>query len=208
MFCISIAFVVFGACVCLFNCVCVRVHPAFSALTLLVGWQEGHPACKNWVLGAGVVICLERDADLHVAQLMLLPLTVSSFSKIQIGFTFLVPAHPGSPGQRAVKRVCVCVCVSTQPIPWTTPRSVQPFLQGSQLWQTDTQTNTDTHTQCRERKRCQNGWTDRDAAWAVDSRGPKQPCTGRGPVSPTGRGSFVGSCLGMPRHARDRHSQR
>ena len=33
---------------------------------------------------------------------------VSCFSKIQIGFTFLVPAHPGSPGQRAVKRMCVC----------------------------------------------------------------------------------------------------
>ena len=44
-----------------------------------------------------------------MAQLMLLPLTVSCFSKIQIGFTFLVPAHPGSPGQRAVKRVCVCI---------------------------------------------------------------------------------------------------
>jgi len=37
--------------------------------------------------------------------------TVSCFSKIQIGFTFLVPAHPDSPGQRAVKRVCVCVSV-------------------------------------------------------------------------------------------------
>jgi len=44
-----------------------------------------------------------------MAQLMPLPLTVSCFSKIQIGFTFLVPAHPGSPGHRAVKRVCVCV---------------------------------------------------------------------------------------------------
>jgi len=42
---------------------------------------------------------------------MPLPLTVSCFIKIQIGFTFLVPAHPGSPGKRAVKRVCVCVCV-------------------------------------------------------------------------------------------------
>ena len=42
---------------------------------------------------------------------MPLPLTVSCFSKIQIGFTFLVPAHPGSPGQMAVKRLCVCVCV-------------------------------------------------------------------------------------------------
>ena len=62
-------------------------------------------------LGAGMVICLERGADLHTAQLMLLPLTVSCFSKIQIGFTFLVPAHPGSPGQRAVKRLCVCVLV-------------------------------------------------------------------------------------------------
>jgi len=53
-----------------------------------------------------VVICLERDADLHTAQLMPLPLTVSCFSKIQIGFTFLVPAHPGSSGKRAAKRVC------------------------------------------------------------------------------------------------------
>ena len=57
-----------------------------------------------------MVICLERGADLHMAQLMPLLLTVSCFSKIQFGFTFLVPAHPGSPGQRAVKRVCVCVC--------------------------------------------------------------------------------------------------
>jgi len=60
-----------------------------------------------------MVICLERDADLHMAQRIPLPLT----SKIQIGFTFLVLAYPGSPGQRAVKRVRVrvrvrvCVCV-------------------------------------------------------------------------------------------------
>jgi len=64
--------------------------------------------CQEW-WGAGMVICLEQDADLHMAQLMPLPLTVSCFSKIQIGFTFLVPAHLGSPGKRAVKRVCVCV---------------------------------------------------------------------------------------------------
>jgi len=50
-----------------------------------------------------VVICLERDADLHMAQLMLLPLTVSCSSKIQIGFTFLVPAYPGCPGKAAIK---------------------------------------------------------------------------------------------------------
>jgi len=55
-----------------------------------------------------MVICLERGADLHVAKLMQLALTVSCFSKIQIGFTFLVPAHLGSPRKRAVKCVCVC----------------------------------------------------------------------------------------------------
>ena len=76
-------------------------------MTLLVGRQEGHPACKKtewW--GAGMVICLERGAYLHTAQLMPLPLTVSCFSKIEIGFTFLVLAHLGSPGPRAVKGVC------------------------------------------------------------------------------------------------------
>ena len=55
-----------------------------------------------------MVICLERDADLHMAQLMPLPLTVSCFCKIQIGFTFLVPAHPGSPGKGPLNG-CVCV---------------------------------------------------------------------------------------------------
>ena len=80
---------------------------------LLVGRQEGHPARKKlqwW--GAGVVICLERDADLHMVQLMQLPLTVSCFSKIQIVFfpfwyrpTRVVP-EKGPLG----KRVCVCVC--------------------------------------------------------------------------------------------------
>jgi len=64
---------------------------AFSALKLLVGRQEGHPACKKlewW--SAGVVVYLELGADLHVVQLMPLPLTVSCFSKIQIDVTFLV----------------------------------------------------------------------------------------------------------------------
>jgi len=51
-----------------------------------------------------VVICLERGTDLQMTQLMPLPLTVCCFSKIQIGFTFLVLAHAGSPGKRAVKR--------------------------------------------------------------------------------------------------------
>ena len=54
-----------------------------------------------------MVLCLERGTELHMAQLMPLPLTVSCFSKIQIGFTFLVPAYPGSPRKRAIKRGCV-----------------------------------------------------------------------------------------------------
>ena len=66
-----------------------------------------------------MVTCLERGADLHMAQLMPLPLTVSGFSKIQIGFTFLLPAHLGSPGKRAVKRVCVCVCVCVIDSMWS-----------------------------------------------------------------------------------------
>jgi len=79
-------------------------------LTLLVGQQEGHPVCKKL---SGEVLAwlsvLSEGADLHMAQLMPLPLTVSCFSEIQIGFTFLVLAHPGSSGKRAVN-MCVCVC--------------------------------------------------------------------------------------------------
>jgi len=72
-----------------------------------LGGRKGIQPVKTEWWGAGMVICLERGADLHTAQLMPLPLIVCCFSKIQIGFTFLVPAHPGSPGQRAIKRVCV-----------------------------------------------------------------------------------------------------
>ena len=65
-------------------------NDVFNALMLLVGWQEGHPACKN-------------GADLHMAQLIPLPLTISCFSKSRLvylpGFTFWVPAHLGSPRQ-------------------------------------------------------------------------------------------------------------
>jgi len=65
-----------------------------------------------------VIIFLELGADVHIAQLMPLPLTVSCFNKIQIGFTFLVLAHPGSPGKRAIKRVCVCTHVSWYQWQW------------------------------------------------------------------------------------------
>ena len=56
-----------------------------------------------------MIISLERGADLHMAHLMPLPLTVSCFSKIQIGFTFLLPAHLGSPRKGPLNGyVCVC----------------------------------------------------------------------------------------------------
>ena len=82
-----------------------------------------------------MVICLERDADLHMAQLMPLSLTVSCFSKIQLGFTFLVPAHPGSPGQGAVC-VCVCACVCGMPHAMSTIRhqSVQSLAFHQAEW--------------------------------------------------------------------------
>ena len=54
-----------------------------------------------------MVICLERGADLHMVPL---PLTVSCFSIIQIGFTFLVPAHLGSPGKGPLNW-CLFVCL-------------------------------------------------------------------------------------------------
>jgi len=77
----------------IFKLLCFDV--AFSVLMLLLGWQKGHTACKKteW-FSTGMVICLERGADLHMAQLMPLPLTVSRFTKIQTGFTILVLAPP------------------------------------------------------------------------------------------------------------------
>jgi len=64
---------------------------------MLVERQEGHPACKK--LSGGVLawssVCSE--VQLHMAQLMPLPITASCFSKIQIGLTFLVPVHLSSP---------------------------------------------------------------------------------------------------------------
>ena len=81
---------------------------SYTAFMLLIGRQEGHPSCKNWVVGCWHG-CLERGADSHMAHLMPLPLTVFCFSKNQIGFPILVLPHPGSSGQRAVKWLCVCV---------------------------------------------------------------------------------------------------
>ena len=89
---------------------CFSLRPPFSALMLLVGWQEGHLACKKL---SGVVPAWLSGARFRLAySLADSTATHFLFSKIQIDFKFLVPAHPGSPGQRAVKRVCVCMYIS------------------------------------------------------------------------------------------------
>jgi len=98
-------------------CIMPSLLVSFSALSLLVRWQEGHSACKKlsagW--GASMGICLGQGADLHMAQLMPLPPTASCFSKIHTGFTFLVSAHPGSPRQSAIKQCCCCCCCCCMP---------------------------------------------------------------------------------------------
>jgi len=73
---------------------CSWVILAFGALTLLVGWQEGHPACKNWVVGAGMVICMGLGADLHMAHLM--PLRSLSVAPVNPDWFYL--SGTGSPG--------------------------------------------------------------------------------------------------------------
>ena len=62
-----------------------------------------------------MVICLERGADLHTAQLVPLPLTVSCFGKVQIGFAFLVPAHQVVPDKGPLNG---CVCYIGQSFSW------------------------------------------------------------------------------------------
>jgi len=75
-----------------------------------LGGRKSIRSVKTEWWGAGVVICLERGADLHMAQLMPLPLTVSCCSKIQIGFTFPVPAHLGSPDKGPLSGCLYDVC--------------------------------------------------------------------------------------------------
>ena len=86
---------------------------ALSALTLLVGWQEGHPACKK--LSGEVLAWLSVWSELMtcICTSWFHFHAVSCFSKVQIGFTFLLPAYPGSPWKRAVKQVCVYVSYSS-----------------------------------------------------------------------------------------------
>ena len=84
-----------------------KTYFAFSALMLLLGRQEGHPACKKtewW--GAGMVICLELDADLHMAQWMPRPLATLK-SRLVLHFWYrLTRVVP----EKEPLNWCVCVC--------------------------------------------------------------------------------------------------
>ena len=138
-----------------------------------MGGRKGiRPVKKQEWWGAGVVICLERGADLHMAQLMPLLLTVSCFSKIQIGFTFLVTAHLGGPGKGAVKRTCTYTD------------------QKSGLFQYNFNTNSQFHGRCRPKfsffrilqdrgnKQTRLDFTEaRDSEWQWHQLGHMQVCT-------------------------------
>jgi len=138
-----------------------------------LGGRKGIRPVKNWVVSAGVVFCLERGADLHMAQLMPLQITVTCFSKIQIGLTFLVPAHPGSPVKRAIKRVCVCVCVRLHLIT-KLAKSYSLSHSWTHWWRVTTITET---VLCvvmcvcpcvgRHCESCKNGWTNRGIGHAI-----------------------------------------
>ena len=88
----------------------LQVNGASVLWRCWLGGRKGIRPVKNWVVGYWHG-CLELGADLHMAQLMPLPLTVSCFSKIQIDFTFLVPAHLWVVLEKGPLNGCVCVCV-------------------------------------------------------------------------------------------------
>ena len=89
-----------------FMALCVLYNNAFSALTLLVGRQEGHPACKNWVVrcwhgylsGARCKWFAYGPADATAIPSSLAPVK-----------SFLVPAYPGCPEKRLLNGCSVVV---------------------------------------------------------------------------------------------------
>ena len=92
-----------------------------------LGGRKGIRPLKKLSGGMLAWLSVWSEVQTHMVQLMPLPLTVSCFSEIQIGFTFLVPAYPGSPGKRVVKRACVCVSVLSQEIGWEERLRCDPF---------------------------------------------------------------------------------
>ena len=119
-----------------------------------------------------MIICLERDADLHMAQLMPLLLTISCFSKLQMGFTFLVPAHG-----------CVCVCFI--PYVYASQKSQLTLEFGTRFQTSKDPIHTRTHTFSGATRvsRYQKGKTNldfikaRDSVWQWHQLGHMQVCT-------------------------------
>ena len=125
-----------------------------------------------------MVICLKRGADLHMSQLMPMPLTISCFSKIRIGFTFLVPAHPGSPGQRAVKcmyvynrKITARISVQeTDSFTETTVQSTEEYLS------IEKETRLDTSVMTKNEKDSAGG---QDSPWKSQSERQKTEINGQ-----------------------------
>ena len=141
-----------------------------------------------------MVINLEQDADLHVAQLMSLPLTVSCFSEIQIGFTFLLPAHPGSPGKRAVKWLCVLLCPQHDFVARVNRRQVR--VVSMQMYSCAWCSRRDVGPRRRQQSRESSARLDRVSDLPRDTRRPQDPA-----VSPH-------VLLLVPRCALARHQHR
>ena len=94
-----------------YNCL-TWLLSAFSALMLLTGWQAGHLACKKLSGGVLALLSVWSEVQTCIWLSWCHCHSLSLASKIQTGFIFLVLGHPGSPGKRAVKWVCVCVLLA------------------------------------------------------------------------------------------------
>ena len=167
---------------CEFHWSCYVLHSSFSALTLLVWWQDGHPACKKtewW--DAGMVICREQCADLHMAQRMPLPVTVSCFSKIEIGLPFWYRLTRVVLDKGPLNG-CVCMCYTTKKT-----RGIAICVSMSELQHTHTHTHTHTFNGplfgTTRLSRYQKGKTyldfteARDIEWQWHQLGHMQVCT-------------------------------
>ena len=102
---------------------CNKLHPLRD---FMWDWERVTGCWRGFLSGA--------RCWLAYGQLMPLPLTVSCFSEVQIGFTFLVPAHLGRPWQRAVKRFYVCVLAVVGPVLLMLLMCLQPILRLSPAW--------------------------------------------------------------------------
>jgi len=93
--------------------------PTFSALTLLVGQQEGHPACKK--PSGGVLVWLSVWCEVQTCIWPSSPADATATHCLLLQYsTDWFYFHPGSPGKGPLNGcVCVCVCVCGHADRWT-----------------------------------------------------------------------------------------